>query len=176
MSPRNILIQIASLAVWVIVTYSDSVVDNEMRACFLEFQEIAMPSMQKVYPEIACWCSCELPSASLYPSIPSWFLCLGSSHVSSPPLPSTNLVSFVPFRYLITLLTTSQWHILSSPWIVQGTTPHKPCLAMCQWSHTWVIWLLHSKVCAPFLWSPVDLRVTVIWLAYVWDLLGLTMA
>ena len=108
MSLRNILIQMASLAVWVIATYSDSVVDNEMRACFLEFQETALSSMQNVYPEIACQCSCELPSASLYPSMPSWFLHLGSSHVSTPPLPSINLASCVPFKYCITLLTASQ--------------------------------------------------------------------
>ena len=45
-SPRNIYIHIASLAAWVITTYSDSVVNSEMIACFLEFQEMAPQSMQ----------------------------------------------------------------------------------------------------------------------------------
>ena len=45
-SPRNMHIHIASLAAWVITTYSDSVVDSEMIACFIKFQETAPPSMQ----------------------------------------------------------------------------------------------------------------------------------
>ena len=108
MSPRNIQIQITSFAACVTVTYLDSVVDNEMRACFLEFHESAPPSMQKVYPEIACRCSCEFPSASLYPSIPNQFICPASSQESVSPLPNINFASFVPFRYMITLFTASQ--------------------------------------------------------------------
>ena len=45
-SPRNMHIYIASLAAWVIVTYSDSMVDSKIITCFLEFQETAPPSMQ----------------------------------------------------------------------------------------------------------------------------------
>ena len=108
MSPRNIHIQIASFAACVTATYSDSVVDNETRACFLEFHQTAPPSMQKAYPEIACRCSCEFPSASLYPSIPNRLVRPATSQESVPPLPIINFASFVHFRYLITLFNASQ--------------------------------------------------------------------
>ena len=42
-SPRNMHIYIASLAAWVIATYSNSVVDSEIIACFLEFQDTVPP-------------------------------------------------------------------------------------------------------------------------------------
>ena len=108
MSSRNIWIQIASFTACITATYSDSVVDNETRACFLEFQETAPPSMQKEYPEIACRCSCEFPSASLYPSIPNRLVHPASSQESVHPLPNISFTSFVPFRYMITLFTVSQ--------------------------------------------------------------------
>ena len=108
MSPRHIRIQIASFAACVTATYSDSVVDSETRACFLKFHETAPPSMQKAYPDIACRCSCEFPSASLYPSILNQFIHPASAQESVPPLPNINFASFVPFRYLITLFTVSQ--------------------------------------------------------------------
>ena len=108
MSPRNIRIQIASFAACITATYLYSVVDNETRACFLEFHQTAPPSMQKAYPEITCQCSCEFPSASLYPSILNRLVHPASSQASVPPLPNINFASFVPFRYLITLFTASQ--------------------------------------------------------------------
>ena len=109
MSLRNILIQIASFAAWVIAMYSDLVVDKEMRACLCEFQETVLLSMQNACLEMVCPCSCEFPSTSLYPLILDQSLLLSSSHLSVPPFPKVSFASFVPFVYLIILFTTSQW-------------------------------------------------------------------
>ena len=47
-SARNIHIHIISLVAWVIATYSNLVMDSEIIACFLEFQDTAPPSTQNV--------------------------------------------------------------------------------------------------------------------------------
>ena len=56
-SVRSCQNQIASLAAWVCVMYSASIVDNVTNSCFFEDQEMAPPSIIKTYPEIARLCS-----------------------------------------------------------------------------------------------------------------------
>src|SRR5271168_3085506 len=87
----------ASFAAYVAATYSDSAVDSVISSCFFEDQEIAPPLTRKTYPEMACRCSCEDPSASVYPSRPF------------PLVPYTNFQFLVPNRYRKTRLTASQW-------------------------------------------------------------------
>src|ERR1700678_3152643 len=63
-----------------------SAVDRVTSSCLRELQETAPPSMRYAWPEIACLCSCDAPSASVNPSNPSF------------PPPKVNPQSFVPER------------------------------------------------------------------------------
>ena len=64
----------ASLAAYVAATYSDSAVDSVTSSCFFEDHEIAPLLIRKTYPDIACRCSCDDPSASVYPSSPLFLI------------------------------------------------------------------------------------------------------
>ena len=76
----------ASFTVWVIATYSASVVDRAIISCHLALQETAPPWIKKAYPEIVCLSSAILPSASVYP--------VSFIFVS----PKDNQSSLVPFK------------------------------------------------------------------------------